>query len=198
MNTNISKEEYIKALEKLKNQDSDIFGVLGDLGALGLGGAGGAVAAPIIAGLFGATELLGSTWLAGVLGGIFVATTPIGWVIGSAAVGGALAYGIAQLVRSGATSDTHRERDIEVITQRIAGFEQKANASNVTGAKFKNLIESIQILVENDILSHQKSNELIIGVQSGRISFDFAFQAINELIKQYRIELGRFRQGYNS
>ncbi|MGQ7817270.1 hypothetical protein ACUTAH_16655 [Metapseudomonas furukawaii] len=110
-----------QAVEKMRGRDK--LGLVGEhLAAVG-GAAAGVAAAGSIAGAAGATTLLGSTTLAGVLGGVFVTTTPVGWVLGSAAVMGAAGYGIAKLVRSGSEQDRLREAFIERQTQRLMDLE---------------------------------------------------------------------------
>ena len=105
------------ALDKLKGRDR--VGVMGEGAAL-LGGAGaGAALAGSAAGMAGATTLLGSTSLASLLGGVFVTTTPIGWVVGSAAVAGAAGYGIAKLIRSGSKQDQRRDALSERLATRL-------------------------------------------------------------------------------
>lgn len=78
----------------------------------------GASAAGALATAAGATTLLGSTTLASALGGIFVATTPIGWVVGTAAAGAATGYGIARLARSGGKYDRIRQELIRKLSRK--------------------------------------------------------------------------------
>ena len=96
-----------EAIHKLKR--SDKVGVAGMGLGTGAGVAGGTAAAGVLASAAGATTLLGSTTLGGVLGGVFVAATPIGWVVGCAIAGGALGLGIAKMVKSGGAQDQIRE-----------------------------------------------------------------------------------------
>ncbi|MBV5330379.1 MAG: hypothetical protein JZU65_22565, partial [Chlorobium sp.] len=93
-------EEYVCALEKMKQNPRDRVGILGELGVTGLGLVAGVAASGAVAVAAGAATLAGSTTLASILGGIFVTTTPVGWIIGTAVAGGALAYSAGQLVRS--------------------------------------------------------------------------------------------------
>ncbi len=115
------------ALDKLKGRDR--VGVMGEGAAL-LGGAGaGAALAGSAAGMAGATTLLGSTSLASLLGGVFVTTTPIGWVVGSAAVAGAAGYGIAKLIRSGSKQDQLRGELSGRLATRVCLKSQPASIS---------------------------------------------------------------------
>ena len=95
-----------RAAKKLSG--SDRIGLAAQVvAAAGGAGAGAAMAGPA-ASAAGATTLLGSTTLAGLLGGLFVTTTPIGWVVGTTALGAAAGLGIAWLARSGGRQDRVR------------------------------------------------------------------------------------------
>jgi hypothetical protein len=108
--------EEAQAIDWLGGRDK--LGLVGDgLGVMG-GAASGAAAAGTAASIAGATTILGSTTLGGLLGGIFVASTPIGWVIGTAAVGGAIGYGIVRLARSGGRQDERRQTARERILEQ--------------------------------------------------------------------------------
>jgi len=114
-----TKKEYIKAYEKLQKSGSDKIGKVGTAAVTGIGGAAGYFIAPTAASYAGATTLLGSTKLAGWLGGIFVTTTPTGWIVGGIAIGVGLAYGVCKLVKSGAKADTKKKNNISVLKTKI-------------------------------------------------------------------------------
>lgn len=90
----LSIEEYIRALEKMKRSPRDRLGILGELGVTGMGVTTGIALSGTVAVAAGTATLAGSTTLASLLGGIFVTTTPVGWVVGSAVVCGSLAYAV--------------------------------------------------------------------------------------------------------
>lgn len=121
-----SLDEYVAALGQMKRSPRDRVGRLGSIGMTGIGTAGGAAASGKIAAAAGASTILGSTTLGNLLGGVFVAATPVGWIIGSALAGGAIAYGAVRLVRSGSRFDTSREYDIRELEERIEGMRQEA------------------------------------------------------------------------
>ena len=150
MTVPMSKEEYISALEKMKNSPPDILGILGVIGVTGLGTAAGIAASGTIAGALGATTLLESTTLAALLGGIFVTTTPVGWIVGSAFAAGTLAFGTGWLIKSGARSDTIREMNINDLKDRLLQLQSESERAQVTDDKIRKLIEALQLLVKND------------------------------------------------
>jgi hypothetical protein len=94
----------------------DRVGIAGDVLITAGGLAAGAAAAGTVAATAGVSTIAGSTVLGSVLGGVFVAATPVGWVFGTAVVGGAIAYGVSRLVRSGAIQDERRRRLRDLIT----------------------------------------------------------------------------------
>ena len=150
MTAPMSKEEYISALEKMKNSPPDILGILGVIGVTGLGTAAGIAASGTIAGALGATTLLESTTLAALLGGIFVTTTPVGWIVGSAFAAGTLAFGTGWLIKSGARSDTIREMNINDLKDRLLQLQSESERAQETDDKIRKLIEALQLLVKND------------------------------------------------
>jgi len=116
-----SEESRIEsALKRLQGKDR--IGRVGEVAGVAGGVAAGATAAGSIAGAVGATTLLGSHGLAAAFGGVLVTTTPVGWVIGCAVVGGAAAYGVVKLARSGGHQDALRDRLSKSLTSRLRQF----------------------------------------------------------------------------
>jgi len=180
----LSNEEYVQALEKMKNSPRDRVGTVGEFVGTVIGVTGGGAASGKIAALFGANTLLGSSTLAKLLGGIFVTTTPVGWIVGCAIGGGALAYGVSKLVRSGGKSDAKREMNIRELTDLIAKKKRESESTGVSEEKYKRLIESLQLLVINRRITQEKSEELLRDIKNGRISIDFAFNVIEGMLRE--------------
>jgi hypothetical protein len=180
----LTTDEYIQALEKMKQSPNDRIGILGSLGATGLGAAAGAAASGSIAAAIGATTLLGSSTLGGILGGVLVTTTPVGWVIGSAAAAAAIGYGVSKLIRSGARADVIKEMNIKDLQTEIEIRITDAQKTGVVEDKFKGLVESLQLLVKNNRISQSDCTELLAGVESGLISYDYAFGTVEKLSQE--------------
>jgi hypothetical protein len=106
----VTEKDYINTLYILEKKGADGFGQLGKGMLAILAIAGGAAAAPTVAGIAGATTLLGSTTLAGALGGIFVVTTPVGWTIAVAAGFLGMATMISRFISNGARETDKRKR----------------------------------------------------------------------------------------
>ena len=102
--------------EKLAGRDR--IGVAGDVLVTTAGAAAGAAAAGTVAAAAGASTIAGSTILGSVLGGVFVAATPLGWVVGTVVVGGAAAYALSRIVHSGGIQDERRRRWRETLAGR--------------------------------------------------------------------------------
>jgi len=116
-----SEESAIESSLK-RLQGKDRIGRVGEVVGVAGGVAAGATAAGSIAGAVGATTLLGSHGLAAALGGVLVTSTPVGWVIGCAVVGGAAAYGVVKLARSGGHQDAVRDRLSKSLVSRLRQF----------------------------------------------------------------------------
>lgn len=175
-------EEYLQALENLKSSPNDKIGVLGELGVTGIGIGTGVAASGTIASAAGASTLLGSSTLGSLLGGMFVTTTPFGWVVGSAVAAGALAYGATKLVRSGGKADGKKELAISNLKTKISKKQNEAKKSNLNQDKKDRLIEALQYAVYCKKITPEKSDEIMKNVSNGRISFDFAFQTIQKMV----------------
>lgn len=178
----LSVDEYVQALEKMKKSPKDRVGVLGELGVTGMGTAAGVALSGTIAGAAGAATLAGSTTLASLLGGIFVTTTPVGWVVGAAVAGGSLAYAAGKLIRSGEKCDTIKTLTIRELEQRIRQLRQEAQLSGTYDEKMPKLLTSIQYLVANFHITQEKSTELLAAIEKRQISIDEAFVLIQGFI----------------
>lgn len=126
-------EEVESAIKKLEGRDK--VGVVGEVLSSVGGVAAGSAAAGAVAGAAGATTILGSTTLGSALGGVLVASTPVGWVIGCAAAGGLAGYGIAKMVKSGADNDHTRAGLRERLRARFSKQALSDAASDYEGIR---------------------------------------------------------------
>jgi len=171
-------EDIEAALNKL--QGGDRVGHAGQAILTAAGGASGVVASGAIASAAGASTLLGSTTLAGTLGGVFVTVTPVGWVVGAAIAGGAAAYGVSKLVRSGGSQDRLRQEIIERLLKRLATLRTKASLQATT----KQLQHSIAQALENGHLSNDKAERMRSLVEKGKLDPELALTRVRSLSKE--------------
>lgn len=174
-----TKAQYMKALRKLEGKDA--IGRTGDVLGTAGGAVAGASAAGAIAGAAGATTLLGSTSLAGVLGGVFVAATPVGWVIGSAAVAGLAAFGLTQMIRSGSRQD-------EIRASLAASFRRKITA--IDGDEAGRLVQTdprVQLslklseAVHHGVLTEESAKRILLLVEKNALSVEVALDRVGRL-----------------
>lgn len=176
----LSKQDYIEALEKMKKSSRDRVGILGELGSAGLGATAGVAASGTIAAAAGASTLMGSTTLASALGGVFVTTTPVGWVVGAGVAAGAAGYGISKLVRSGGVSDTLKKTNMEGLKSMISKKESEEVAA-VDEQGMGLLISAIQSKVSDGVLPQEKATVILSSVQAGELDIDFALESVEGL-----------------
>lgn len=171
-----SEESTIRrAIDKMRGRDK--LGLAGEhLAGVG-SAAAGVAAAGTIAGAAGATTLLGSTSLAGLLGGIFVTATPVGWVIGSAAVFGAAGYGIAKLIRAGSEQDQVRKGFIERQAQRLMALE----AERATQDEKIELGQLMALTVAAGVMEEDSARRMVDLVNGGQLPASLALQRVRAL-----------------
>jgi hypothetical protein len=176
-----------QAIEKLKGKDK--VGVAGEaLAAVG-GAAGGAAAASTLASVAGASTLLGSTSLAGALGGVFVTATPVGWVVGAAAVAGAAGYGISKLVRSGSKHDQIREQLIKQLEARITKLYIDTNTVEDNQAPLLELGELLSIALEKNLITDARAESMVHLIEIGSMKAEIATLRIKSLITSNKLNL---------
>ena len=163
------------AIDKLSSQDK--VGVVGEhLAALG-GAAGGIAVAGTVAGAAGATTLLGSSALAGALGGVFVTTTPVGWVIGSAALMGAAGYGIAKMIRSGSAQDQVRKAAIQRLNLRLEAIKAERIAPDCKSE----LSQLIALTLEASAITEEAASRLVSLVDAGTLKPELALERVKSI-----------------
>lgn len=109
INKYLTDREYGNNRVIEKQSGSDKLGTVGTLGVTIAGGAAGATGV-MVSGIGG--TLLGSSALASMLGGIFVVSTPIGWIFGGGGLVAATVYGLSRLIESGGRENQKRENNI--------------------------------------------------------------------------------------
>lgn len=169
------QRKLAKAIDVLSKRDK--LGLTAEGAAAAGGVASGVAASGAIAGLAGASTLLGSSTLGSLLGGVFVTTTPLGWVIGSAAACGALGYGIAKLVRSGAKQDQVRKELVQSLSARLAEVASQSTNQQV----LLELGQILALLVAAGEVTELDSQKLVSHVEKGSLQPEIALKRIKAL-----------------
>lgn len=175
-NKSYSAEDIEKAIIKLKGKDR--VGSAGQILTVVGGAAGGGAAAGSIAAAAGATTLLGSTSLAGVLGGVFVAVTPVGWIAGCTIAGAAAAYGLSKIIKSGGRNDRVREELIAKLLKKLTECNVKSSGPLVMAE----LQQCLAQVIREGKLSEDDASRLVNLVELGKLKEDIALLRVKGLI----------------
>ena len=178
----LSIDEYLVALEKMKSSPKDRIGAFGQLGVTGIGITSGLALSATAAGVAGASTLAGSTTLASILGGVFVTSTPVGWVVGTAMLGGSIAYGVSNLIRSGSKCDVRKELTIRELEERVQQLKNENLKIKDKQKKIASIITAIQHLVVSKQISQNKGTEILIAVDNNSLDVNEAFNLLQSLI----------------
>ena len=170
-----SAKNINKVIQKLKAKDK--IGMVGERLTAAGGAVAGMAAAGTIASAAGATTLLGSTSLASALGGIFVTTTPVGWVIGSAAIAGAAGYGLAKMVRSGSQQDQVRKEIIERLNKRLQTIQSKSKDHDI----LTELNQILSLAIMSGLIKDDQGERMIELIAQGSLKAEVALTRIKAL-----------------
>jgi len=176
-----SIQEVKSAIIELEGKDK--IGVVGEGVAAVGGAAAGAVAAGSIASVAGASTLLGSTSLAGALGGVFITTTPIGWVVGSAIAAGAAGYGVSKMIRSGSEQD-HIRKDIII---RLSGRLEALCSERSNEWSLDDFNRLLPEAIFNGLIDENQANKMLSLVESGSLDVGVAAKRLGMLISSLKV-----------
>jgi hypothetical protein len=179
-----SSEEAAEGSEENKLKKSinalngkDRVGLLGEGLGAAIGAAGGIAASGTIAAAAGATTFAGSSFLGSALGGVFVATTPVGWVVGSALILGAAGYGASKLVRSGSEQDRVRAELIQTLSERLRKIE---SADSLQDSNFEELNQLAAVCIAGGLIDDGNANRMAALVEDGRLDVEIAVRRLRD------------------
>lgn len=179
----MDKNDYEKAKNKLTNSSDDKIGLFGQASTIATGAIAGGLASGAVASVVGATTIFGSSALASITGGFLVVTTPIGWVLGTAAIGSAAAYGISKLVKSGAKYDERKAEAIKEIEEKIEAFDQENNNGNID---FTKLEEVYLEIMNKNLISKEEVNLILQGVKDKQFTTSYAINLAKDLMDEIK------------
>jgi polyhydroxyalkanoate synthesis regulator phasin len=176
-NKSVTKKQLLKMLEQLKKNPKDKIGILGDVGITVLGaiGAGGAVAA---AGTTVSIPII--TALTGI--GMVVAA-PVGMVAGAAVAGGAVAYGVSRLIKSGGFNEGKQKQLLNECEKRLRDIEAKERASSLEDNDKTRFHIFLEEPLKLDLISAEDAQGLIMAVENGQMSLHDAYHYVEDVIK---------------
>lgn len=180
----VTKKQLLKVIDELQKNPSDRVRILGDLGISAVGIGLGAAAAGAVATIAGATSIPALTTAASWLGISAVAATPIGWTLGIAATGGALAYGVSRLIRNGGMSEGRKKELLQVYQDKLREIEFKERAEKVSGEDRNQFISSLKELIEKDAITPQKAFQLIEAVERGIMPISQAYSLVTAILAE--------------
>lgn len=181
-NPKATKKQLLKMIDNLEKNPADKVRILGDTGITLIGAGLGAAAAGTLASVAGTTSIVGLTTAASWLGVSVVAATPVGWIIGSAAVAGAAAYGISRLIHNGGLAEGRKLELLQQYRETADSMEAKEKAGSITAADKTAFIISTRELIDKDVISPEEAFELIEHVEQGRIPIAQAYLMIQSLL----------------
>jgi hypothetical protein len=178
-----TKKQLLKVIDDLEASPSDRVRILGDFGITSVGVGLGAAAASTVATIAGATAIPVVTSAASWLGVTAVAATPVGWVVGVALAGGALAYGVSRLIRNGGLSEGRKRELLQVYRERLQEMQRREKAQEVTAPDRNRFITSLREVIKKDVISPQKAFQLIDAVERGAMPLSQAYALVAGLLE---------------
>ncbi|SDZ14244.1 hypothetical protein [Nitrosomonas sp. Nm58] len=183
----VTKKQLIRMIDELEKNPNDKVRILGDTGITITGTVLGAAAAGTLAMSAGATSILGLSTAASWFGVSVVAATPVGWIIGCAAAGGAMAYGVSRMIHGGGLSEGRKLELLQKYREDTRNMEAKERSGNIDDAERTRFILSMRELIDKDAISPDKAFRLIEQVEQGRILISQASAFIQALLQERRL-----------
>lgn len=180
----VSRTQLLKLIDELEKNPRDKLRILGDAGITTLGAGLGAAAAGTLATAAGATSILGVTTAASWVGVTVVAATPVGWIIGGAALAGAVAYGFSRMVGGGGMAEGRKSELLQQYREDARAIDAKERAGTIVSKDRTRFILSMRELIDKNAIPPETAFKLIAQVEQGRIPLTQAFSLIQSLLKE--------------
>lgn len=164
------------AQEKLEGSDKVEVTAHVVQGAVGV--AAGLAVADVVAKMAGVATVMGSAKLATLLGGAF-AVTPVGWVVGSGVVAGAIAVGLGAALTNGAKNTERRKRLIKELNDLDARAHEAIQPNAIETVR-----ERLQRAVNAGVLDESLADRMMRLVEQGKLKVSVAMLRIDDLLKE--------------
>jgi hypothetical protein len=179
-----SKAQLLRMIDELESRPKDRVRILGDIGITSVGAGLGAAAASTVAGIVGATSIPVVTTAASWLGITALAATPVGWIIGTAAAAGGIAYGVSRLIHNGGLSEGRKNELLTVYQERLREVLSREQANAINSDDRSQFISSLREVIEKEAISPQKAFQLIDSVERGLIPLSKAYELISAILQE--------------
>lgn len=172
-----SKEDMLKAIERLENNPGDRLTFLTDIGAIGVGAVG--VGAAAFA--FGGTT-------ASILFGLVTipVAAPVAIVAGAAVLGGAAIFGAKRFLIDGTHHEGKREEMLRQLRDQLREVETKERQSEISEKDKTHLYSFLKEPLKLDLISAEDAQQIIKLVETGKMSISDAYKAVGEIVSEVR------------
>lgn len=178
-NQNLTREQLLRAIERLERNPYDKVGIFADVGITALGAAGAGAAAVVLGSTTASIPLV--TALTGI--GMVVAA-PVGLVASAAVAGGAVLYGISRLIKDGGFNEGKREQLLNEYKERLKDIRAKEQCSEVKERDITDFYVFLKEPLKLDLISAEDVQNLIQSVESGRIPLGEAYELVGQLFSE--------------
>ena len=180
----ITKTGLLRIIADLENKPHDRIRILGDAGITTLGACLGAISAGTIATVAGATSVWGATTFASWFGLSVAAATPVGWILGCAAVAVCAAYGVSRLIRGGGLSEGRKFELLQKYKQEHSAMLAKERMGEIAERDRVGIILSMRELIERDQMTPEFAFRLIEQVERGNVSISAAIEQLQAILAE--------------
>ncbi|MEP0872702.1 hypothetical protein NDA01_23055 [Trichocoleus desertorum AS-A10] len=174
---NLTKEQLIKAIEKIERNPSDRTSVFTGLGATALGAAGAGAAAA----LFGTTTA-SIPIITAVTGIGMVVAAPAALVAGAAVAGGAALYGVSRLIKDEGFHEGKRKQLLNEYKDKLKDVEAKERKSNLNDDDKTKFYSLLKELLKHNLISSEDAYELMQAVENGQIPLSEAYKLVEDIL----------------
>ena len=182
--TKLTKAQLVKLIDDLEKKPEDRVRVLGDVGITVVGVGLGAAAAIPVASALGATSIFGVTTAAHWLGLSVLSVTPVGWILGGAAAGGAAVYTVSRLIRSGVMSEGKKAELLIRYQEQMRVIAAKEEAGKISDNDRMSFLIALRELVSKEVIPPDVAFRFIEQVESGTLAISQAFALISDLLSE--------------
>lgn len=166
----LTKNQLVKAIEKLEKNPYDKLTILSDLGigVVGAGAAGSAVAA------FGGTSLLF---------GLVTVAAPVGLVVGGAALGAAALVGVKRILIDGTFNGGKKAELLKQMKEQLTEVEAKEKSHQLDEGDKTQFIILLKEPIQRNLISPEDAQALIEGIESGHLPLSEGIKMVREIIE---------------